>query len=536
MLNVCMNCMEELKDGVCPNCGENVETNQPKPFISTKTLIGQRYIIGKGLKKDAEGLSYIGYDFIKRQKVYVREFFPQEFCVRDEKGCLKPSGAVNAEVNIKILYDDFLKYFRCIARLRQLPALAAVYDILEQNSSIYVIIEWIEGMFLDEYLSQKGGALQWKEARVLFMPLLSSLSKMASAKIYHLGITPGNMIVTKENKIKLTGFTTKNSKTTGSLLTSELNEGCSALEQYIANAEISECTDVYGYAASLFFTLIGEYVPCALERKKKDKLLVPSNILKELPENVVAALANALRVYPNSRTLSFETLRIELSNSPVLKVKDIYNNQNKFTCKIPANKSYPDDKRWGIISFVTALLLLITCFGIYWFWIKEKNSSLDNTLEESLNSPVLLSNEVPEETEASKVETPQLVGKTVNAAQNGSTSENPYSVVVLSEEFHDSIEEGCIISQTPAYGEEMYIGSTIAVNVSKGPEKRALPSIIGKSLAEASLILTEAKFKPSQVGESSSKFPSGTVIRYQSYQAGDLVSYGSEIVIVVSKG
>ena len=282
--------------------------------------------------------------------------------------------------------------------------------------------------------------------------------------------------------------------------------------------------------------MIGEYVPCALERKKKDKLLVPSNILKELPENVVAALANALRVYPNSRTLSFETLRIELSNSPVLKVKDIYNNQNKFTCKIPANKSYPDDKRWGIISFVTALLLLITCFGIYWFWIKEKNSSLDNTLEESLNSPVLLSNEVPEETEASKVETPQLVGKTVNAAQNGSTSENPYSVVVLSEEFHDSIEEGCIISQTPAYGEEMYIGSTIAVNVSKGPEKRALPSIIGKSLAEASLILTEAKFKPSQVGESSSKFPSGTVIRYQSYQAGDLVSYGSEIVIVVSKG
>lgn len=82
----------------------------------------------------------------------------------------------------------------------------------------------------------------------------------------------------------------------------------------------------------------------------------------------------------------------------------------------------------------------------------------------------------------------------------------------------------------------MYPGAIIAVNVSKGPEKRVLPSIAGKTLSEASLILTDAKFKPSKVSEASKDYAEGIVIGYQDHKAGDLVDYGSEVVIKVSKG
>lgn len=545
MINLCMNCMTPIKEGetLCPNCGLPSDDFQSEPFIAKKSVIGDRYILGKGLSQDAEGLSYLGYDFVKEMKIYVKEFFPSKFCERQKDGKVKVKSFPSALENFQSIMKSFLKYFRSIARLRNLPALTVVYDILEQNGTCYIVMEWVEGLSLDKYLSKMDGRLLWHDARLLFMPLFSSLSRMESGGIKHLGICPENMIVTSENKIKLTGFATHNLRTTGSLLERKLYSGCSAFEQYVSDAEITESTDVYGLAASLFFTLTGEYPLPAPERKKKDRLLMPSNLLKEIPENVISALANALRVNPSHRTISFETFRVELSNSPVLQVKNIYDPSNPISIKVPKQEEKSSNMNiWGIISCLSATLVLMICFGIYWFWLRDKNVPLEQSdqnseynISQSLSSENN-SNSNSSEVIESKVDVPQLVDKSVSEAQNMVSSANPYKVVVLSEEFHDSIEEGNIISQSPAYGEKMYPGSTIAVNISRGPEKRVLPNISGKTLSEASLILTNAKFRPSKVSKENKEYPEGVVIGYQDYKAGDLVSYGSEIVIIVSKG
>ncbi len=543
MINLCMNCMTPIKEGedICFHCGMPSDSAKNEPFIAKRSIIGNRYILGKGLSQDSEGLSYLGYDFVKNMKVYVKEFFPSKFCNRVENGEVKVKDVSFNLENFQNLMKDFLKYFRSVARLRNLPALTAVYDILEQNKTCYIVMEWVEGSSLDKYLSSRGGILKWQDARLLFMPMISSLSKMESAGLRHLGICPKNMIVTSENKIKLTGFATSNLRITGSLIERKLYDGCSALEQYFFDSEITESTDVYGFASSLFFALTGEYPLSALERKKKDRLLMPSNLLKEIPENVISALANALRINPSNRTLSFETLRVELSNSPVLQVKNIYD----LSDSLPVTRVKREEKSsnmnvWGIISCLSATLVLMVCFGIYWFWLKDRNVSVEQSTPSneygSFQSSESDLDSSTEEIGDTKVDVPQLVGKSVNEARNGATSANSYKVVVLSEEFHDSIEEGHIVSQSPAYGEKMYPGSIIAVNVSKGPQKRVLPSISGKTLSEASLILTDAQFKPSKVSEASKDYPEGIVIGYQDHKAGDLVDYGSEIVIKVSKG
>ena len=108
--------------------------------------------------------------------------------------------------------------------------------------------------------------------------------------------------------------------------------------------------------------------------------------------------------------------------------------------------------------------------------------------------------------------------------------------MLLSEEFHDSIGEGCIISQNPSAGQEIPVGSTIAVTVSKGTKKRTLPEIAGKTLSEASQLITNAKLIPTSTAEFSSDVPEGSVIGYKNYKAGDKLDYDSEVVIVVSKG
>ena len=160
------------------------------------------------------------------------------------------------------------------------------------------------------------------------------------------------------------------------------------------------------------------------------------------------------------------------------------------------------------------------------------------TVPKTSETTVTETKEETEETgsEEEKIDVPQLVGKSLSAAKSTAASANNYSIVVLSEEFHDTTPEGNIISQTPNYGEKMYSGSIIAVTVSKGPSKRKLPNIQGKKLSEAALILTNEKFKPIEVNQSSQDFAEGTVIGYQDYKAGDVLDYGAEVYIVVSKG
>lgn len=540
MLDLCMNCMSRLEnhEDICPHCQEPRDAEQPEPFLPKKKILGERYIVGNGIKKDPEGLSYIGYDFIKNSKVYIREFFPSEICYRGADCEVKIDDKPGFKNKFKILNEEFLKYFRGIARFRNLSCVASVYDILEQNGTSYIILEWVEGTSLDKYLSSHGEAMSWKQARSLFMPLISPLSKMSSAGIHHLGLAPCNMMITSENKIKLVGFATANLRTNNGLEDSELFEGCSAIEQYISGSEISESTDVYGLAASLFFALTGEYPLSAPERKKKDRLLMPSNIMKELPDTVISAIANALRVYPNSRTISFEVFRLEISNSPVLQVKNIYDEPEEFEFSRSEPKSSNNTgKILGIVSCVLSLVILTVCFGVYWFWIKDKKINSE-IVPKTAETTVTETKEETEEAgnEEEKIDVPQLVGKSLSAAKSAAASANNYSIVVLSEEFHDTTPEGNIISQTPNYGEKMYSGSIIAVTVSKGPSKRKLPNIEGKKLSEAALILTNEKFKPIEVSQSSQDFAEGIVIGYQDHKAGDVLDYGAEVYIVVSKG
>lgn len=543
MENRCMNCMELLENNedICSKCGYETDAQQSLPFMPKETMLANRYIVGKGLEIDGEGLSYIGYDESKKTKVYIREFYPSNFSSRASDG-VGVTTEPNFEKVFKSLRANFFKYFRFVARVRNLPSVVSVYDIFEANNTVYVISEWVEGTRLDRFLGSKGGRLEWNEAKEMFMPFLSSLSRMEAVGIRHLGISPDNILVTKNKELKLTGFATKSLRSANSLISSQLYDGCTAYEQYLDNYESSESTDVYGFASTLFFALTGEYPPSALERKKDDKLMMPQIILNNLPENVVSAIATALRVYPNSRTLSFETLKIELSDSPVLNVQDIESDDGA-----PENFDYEESSynskkskpiSWGIVSCVITLVVLLVGLGVYWFWLRNKSENNGTPENTNLQTDQYIKNDIDKKKDetAGKITVPNIVGRNFKSVQDELKYNDEYSVVLLSEEFSDEIAEGCIISQTPSAGEEAYEGTMIAVNVSKGKKAKPLPSVEGKTLSEASQLLSENKIKSDSVSEFSDKYPEGTVVGNKNHKAGDEVEYGSQVTLIVSKG
>ena len=77
--------------------------------------------------------------------------------------------------------------------------------------------------------------------------------------------------------------------------------------------------------------------------------------------------------------------------------------------------------------------------------------------------------------------------------------------------FNDTVDEGRVVSQRPRPGEKVPKGSTVTIEVSKGPELVAVPDVSGAATsAEAAAIIRRAGLTPGVVSGSSEGSPSGT--------------------------
>lgn len=547
---LCMGCMGNNGGrDVCPHCGyEEAMRPQPEDCLPLRTLLQNRYIVGKILERNGEGIGYIGYDTVSDTPVYIREFMPYHLCERNpENGFLQELSG--SEISFKEAKIEFLEHSRNVARLRELPVMVPTYDIFQQNHTAYVISEWTEHITLAEYVERSGGRLEWNAARALFMPVLSGLSDLYQAGVRHLGLSPSNLIITQSGKMKLWGFCMRSVRQKGTKLEPELFRGCAAVEQYSEPDKICQATDVYGFTAVLFYALTGELPQDALKRRSDGRLLIPTNILKQIPPHIVTALANGLQVEPDRRTQTFERLRAELSAAPTVTM--VLNEVSALPQASPAQKKREalaeQEKRgvpnyvWGIISCVVAAAIFLT-IAMIWMnhggeqtassSVPSNSASVSSTVSQAASSQ---ESTVPGET----IDMPNLVGENFEEAQKAAQESGKYQVLMSTEEFSDTVAEGYIISQVPEYaeGEKLPEGSVIAVVVSKGPESRPLPSIAGLSLTDASAQLTANGFVPVKGSEEySNEYPEGRVIGYESYAEGDSLPQGTSIRIIVSKG
>ena len=78
-----MSCMREIgEEKICPYCGYHVNSAQIPPYLPVRTVIANRYLVGKILEYNGEGATYIGWDLSEKKAVKIREFIPDSFTVR----------------------------------------------------------------------------------------------------------------------------------------------------------------------------------------------------------------------------------------------------------------------------------------------------------------------------------------------------------------------------------------------------------------------------------------------------------------------
>lgn len=552
--NLCMNCMSEKEGGAaCPRCGCRGDEPQMAHALPLKTMLQKRYLVGVAKRSNGEGITYIGYDTVLNISIELREFFPQTLSERAANGTdVRVVGG--SEIIFNESFARFLSYSREIAHMRELSAIVQIYDIFEENHTAYTVSEWNDSITLRYFVERSGGRLSWNTARQLFMPVLSALSVLHAHSLGHLGISPDTLFIMEDGRMKLGGFSIGSVRQMDTDLPPDMTDGCAAIEQYIMDYQPNEATDVYGFTASLFFTLTGTLPPDALKRRNDSRLYIPTAVLHTLPPYLVTAMANALQVSPDRRTPTFERLRAELSAaSSVTAALEETRRLSRVPVRGEKDREGPAGKKkrelpgfvW-VLASCAVMLIVFTAIGMLWITRTPSDRDLaagTTTNASEASSAVLLEKSSADQTgtdssDESKMTVPNLVGENYDqlVADVSSNQETDYQILLSTRQFSDTVPEGCIISQQPSANGKMAKGTAIVVVVSEGAAVRTLPEITGETLPDASENVTSAGFVPTKTEAYSGSVPSGLVIGYQNAKEGGQMAYGSKVVIVVSKG
>lgn len=534
-MSLCMGCMQEIGSNIiCPSCGFDNSEKQHAPFLPYGTVLANRYVVGAGLGTNGESTRYICLDKKTNEVLIVCEFLPIGLFSRDEN-----STEVKVNYEDRLVYnklkDDFINYHRIISELKELTALLNVYNIFEENNTVYIIEENEDLIPFEEYIERSNGHLEWDIARPLFMPVISALEALHKRGVGHYAIAPKNMYITASGKIKISGLATESERKRGTALKSQLFSGAAAPEQYDDNFPLDDITDIYGFCATLFYALTGHLPKSAVERRQDSRLLMSTNTVKRLPPHVVSALANGLQVERENRITDFDELRSQLSVAHTAKaIQDEIS--RTASMNIPKNELNPKKKNGmshtsAIIISVAITVLVLTIAGVFWL--------MQNPLAGMFGANTDATVESTQSTEWTGAVIPNYVGMTYEEAEKAAQADS--SIILyrnFTDEYSNDYEEGIIMQQSPAAGSQILQDDNIviSVTVSKGAQMRTLPKVEGSKLDEAAADIAEQGLLATVEYEYSDTVAADRVIRYKDNEEGDTLEYGSSVVLIVSKG
>ena len=491
----------------CPHCGFLSESVQISPYLPIRTVISNRYLVGKLLEYNGEGATYIGWDLTEKKAVKIREFIPDSFTIRTSSN-LKLQIMRGSEEIFSELRQSFEELWAKLAKLKGLSALISVTDVVSDYGTSYAIIEHFEGITLRDFLLRSStGYIPWEKARQLLMPILSTLGTLHSIGIIHKGISPSTLVISPDGKIKITGFCIGAARTARSDLNSQLFDGYAAIEQYGFDGSQGTWTDIYAFAAVLYRTLIGSDPISAKERMTNDRLMVPGKFAEALPAYVINGLINALQILPEDRTRTVEQLRAELSASPAATAASgQYHQRTVVPPEAPSGSPSPQKKKpasasspakkgkkngnaqiiitSAIISFAVCLVICV----ILAFTVFRDRVSIDFGGQNS-NTEVTV-----QQTQAEPVAVPTFVGRSYLDISSNPVFAQNFEFGDPEYVYDDEVAEGYIIGQSIQPNEMVTPGTKITLYVSKGKEEIILPNVVGSDYEEAVLRLEELGF------------------------------------------
>lgn len=279
-------------------------------LLPAGTLVADRYEILEVIGQGGFGITYKAYDSVLDVPVAIKEYYPSGIASRYHEQSLDVQ--VGGSENRRLFEEGkkkFLEEARILARFSEDPNVVGVRNFFEDNQTVYIVMQYLQGESLKEYI-EKNGKISFDEAYRLLRPVMQSLGRIHAAGLIHRDISPSNLIRMRTGKVKLIDFGTAREYSTDGdkSLSIVLKPGYAPAEQYQTHGLQGPWTDVYALCASIY-KLITEITPeNSLNRMVNDEVRLPSECGAEISAAQEEVLMQGLAVRESDRIRSMEIL------------------------------------------------------------------------------------------------------------------------------------------------------------------------------------------------------------------------------------
>ncbi|MDM5249176.1 serine/threonine-protein kinase [Lysinibacillus sp. G4S2] len=302
-------------------------TTQVELSLPINSVLKDTYKIKEILATSKLSFVYIVENINEGNQLIIKEFFPNEIALRD----LDNKTVVNRLPSTKQKFKDLKEIFLNEAFIMQQidhRNIVKYIEHFEENESIYIVMEYYEGMLLDQYLNKYQIHERDHVYSDIFLPLMNALRYLHKKGILHRDIKPSNIMIDSEGNPYLLDFgsaifykTTENYQ----IFTSP---GYSPLEQYSYKSEQGVYTDIYSLAATFYFSLTNVIPMDISQRLIEDRIENVRFYNKKVSILLSQTIMWGLSVHAKRRCPSLKYMELIISFEPIINRIKNYNKEN----------------------------------------------------------------------------------------------------------------------------------------------------------------------------------------------------------------
>ena len=446
----------------------------------------------------------------------------------------------NRTVAVKILKEEFTSNQEFIRRFKNEskaiamlshPNIVKVYDVSFGDIIQYIVMEYIEGITLKEFIEQQG-SLRWKDAVHFTIQILRGLQHAHDKGIVHRDVKPQNIMVLPDGTIKVTDFgIARFARSDQRTITDKAIGSVHYISPEQARGEkADEKSDIYSVGVMLYEMITGQMpfqaesaVSVAimqLQREPKN----PTEINGSIPLGLEQITMHAMQKTPERRYQSAAEMLCDLDafrKDPAITFDYNYFVDNSPTKFVGNFDDFDDDEmdepetqeKSSVIPILTGvavtLVLALVVLGIIF-------------IPKFLNG------------KSAEIACPSFIGQKYDEIlENEEYKEN----FKFDDEWehNDEYEYGYVFEQSEKEGEKLKKGAKITLYISMGQSTKKVPDVYGKSESAAVSELKSNGFDTVVVETPSEDVEKGLVVRTDP-QRTTVVEEGTKITVYVSSG
>jgi serine/threonine protein kinase len=339
------------------------------------------------------------------------------------------------KVAIKVLNPVLVNNFDVRARFRNEAAtlsalqhfnIITLYDYVEQDTGLYLIMEYAQGNSLDSYIQKISGPIPEQKTLYFFNQILDGLSYAHQKGIVHRDIKPANIIITQDADVKILDFGIAKILKDGhrgiTKIGAQLGTVLYMSPEQVQGSPVDVRSDIYSLGVTLFEMLTGTcpYQNIKSEYEIYEKIIqepLPSaqNLYPMISDRMQAVLDKATAKDPDKRFQTCEEFKQALNptaqNHVVIHPPKESPEQHETIAK---DSDKLKERRYTILYAALGLLVLVSMYFIY-KGFSGKTKSGNDTLVIEDDSIKKKNNDIPfddeiyeeEEVEEEKEKTPE---------------------------------------------------------------------------------------------------------------------------------